>query len=57
MPVNAGVVADASRLRQRGGGSASTDCVARSATQAADQPDIARPKLRFVRARRLSAAP
>ena len=24
---------------------------------AADQPDIARPKLRFVRARRLSAAP
>jgi len=31
--------------------------VAQSATQPADQPDIARPKLRFVRTRRLSAAP
>jgi len=39
LPVMRGVVADASRPRQRGGGWASTACSARSAAQPADQAD------------------
>lgn len=35
---------------------ASADCATQNATQPADQPDIAYPKLHFFRARRLSAA-
>ena len=47
-------------LRARGNGAADRHpLIARreAPPNHADQPDIARPKLRFVRARRLSAAP